>query len=66
MTKERYRELMSNPYEKRTTEEKMLGWHFCHGWDELLIGPGMSEIEIRACDICKELDDKQKKENYAQ
>ena len=28
-----------------TAEEIAQGWHFCPEWDELLIGPGMSELE---------------------
>jgi hypothetical protein len=33
-----------------TDEEKKVGWHFCPEWDEMLIGPGMKEME---CCLCK-------------
>jgi len=27
------------------------GWHFCADWDELLIGPGMPEMETCLCQL---------------
>ena len=32
-----------------TEDEKDLGWHFCPDWDQMLIGPGMSEMSCCNC-----------------
>jgi hypothetical protein len=32
-----------------TPEEIAEGWHFCYEWDQLLVGPGMPEMECCLC-----------------
>ena len=27
------------------------GWHFCPDWDDMVIGPGMPEMEACTCDL---------------
>ena len=45
----RWHQLMEFDDLKLTTEEIKQGWHFCHDWDGLLIGPGMAEQEACLC-----------------
>lgn len=51
MTDKRYRSLMwDNEIETQLTKiEIEEGWHFCPDWDDLLIGPGMPEIDCCTC-----------------
>jgi len=54
MTQERYQQLndvtvLPKDLPKLTEEEKALGWHYCAEWDELLVGPGMGELECCRC-----------------
>ena len=35
--------------QKLTPEERAEGWHFCHDWDGMLVGPGMPEMECCTC-----------------
>jgi hypothetical protein len=52
----RYNELMRNEDLKLSKSEIKDGWHFCYEWDELLIGPGMGEMEYCTCsDVDKTL-----------
>lgn len=52
----RYNELMKNEDLKLSKAEIKDGWHFCYEWDELLIGPGMGEMEYCSCsDVDKTL-----------
>lgn len=53
MTNERYWQLCKDDNEKLTNTELSEGWHFCREWDYLLIGPGMSEIEVCCCILPK-------------
>ena len=32
-----------------TDSEVAEGWHFCPEWDEMLVGPGMPELESCSC-----------------
>lgn len=49
MTKERYEEL-DNAGTGLTQAEYDAGWHFCHDWDGLLIGPDpLGEAECCTC-----------------
>ena len=34
-------------------EEMEAGWHWCHDWDGLLVGPGMHEAIFCNCNIAK-------------
>ena len=34
-----------------TQEEQEQGWHFCHDWDGMLIGPGWDEMEVCLCPV---------------
>lgn len=49
MTRERYEKLMKDDSEKLTTEEIKEGWHFCHEFDGLLVGPEMGELNSCRC-----------------
>lgn len=49
MNTERWVELMRNFDLQLTPEEIAQGWHFCYDWDDLLIGPGMIELESCTC-----------------
>lgn len=49
MTTERWKELMNNGTLALTAEELSQGWHWCGGWDDLLVGPGMMEWEHCDC-----------------
>jgi hypothetical protein len=49
MTKERYRDLMRDEHLELTADEIFEGWHFCHDFDGLLVGPGMTECEFCHC-----------------
>ncbi len=49
MTQERYCQLMENDELPLTTEEINLGWHFCHEFDGLLVGPEMHELYGCTC-----------------
>lgn len=51
MDDDRYERLMADHGERLTAEELSQGWHFCPCWDELLIGPGMKEVECCDCDV---------------
>ena len=44
---------ISNPEleQKLTKEEIEAGWHYCHEWDGLLVGPGMEEMECCTCHV---------------
>lgn len=55
MTKERYDILMYSddfaPNDTNLTAEEMAcGWHFCWGWDGLLIHPSWEEADCCNCD----------------
>lgn len=55
MTDERWNAVMKsgaddNPLEL-TPEEIEAGWHFCHDWDGLLVGPGMVEEGACTCEV---------------
>jgi hypothetical protein len=50
VTKERY-ELLMNDQAMLTPEEIKEGWHFCHEWDDLLVGPGMEEVHVCTCHV---------------
>lgn len=54
MNNQRYVELESNEEATLTPEEMAQGWHWCDDWDYMLIGPGMSEFEIKSgrCYAC--------------
>ena len=51
MNNERWRYLMNNQDEELTPEEKKEGWHFCHEFDGLLVGPGMDEMKVCTCHV---------------
>ena len=44
----RYNALMWDDGARLTVEEMDAGWHFCHDFDGLLVGPGM-EGEQQCC-----------------
>jgi hypothetical protein len=48
MTDERYARLMQSD-DPLTAQEVFDGWHFCREFDELLVGPGMSELRRCSC-----------------
>lgn len=48
MTPERY-SLIDGGWIKLTQEELREGWHFCHEWDQMLVGPAMPEWESCLC-----------------
>lgn len=44
---------------QQLSEEQILqGWHNCPDWDDLLIGPGMVEMNYCICQVNKKLHDK--------
>lgn len=45
----RWRSLMADEGLTLTEDELKEGWHFCHEWDGLLVGPGMKEGEVCRC-----------------
>lgn len=49
MDNERYAFLMGPTEPNLTQEEIDLGWHFCHEYDGLLVGPGMGELDCCSC-----------------
>jgi hypothetical protein len=49
MQNDRWLELMNDSSLSLTDEEADQGWHFCYGWDGLLVGPGMKELEGCEC-----------------
>jgi hypothetical protein len=49
MTSERWTALSKSEHLNLTEEEIKYGWHFCHEWDGLLVGPGMKEAEACLC-----------------
>lgn len=51
MTDERWKHLMNDDKARLTPEERAEGWHFCHEFDGLLVGPGMRETEF-CSDTC--------------
>jgi hypothetical protein len=51
MKNKRWLELEINGDILLTQEEISEGWHWCPDWDDLLIGPGMGEIEVCLCAI---------------
>lgn len=48
MIAERWRAIQRDDLEL-TPEEIAEGWHFCHEYDGLLVGPGMSELDCCRC-----------------
>lgn len=48
MDAERY-SLVDSEWSKLTQEELRAGWHFCCEWDQMLIGPGMPEMDACLC-----------------
>jgi dCMP deaminase len=54
MTDERWEELMNNYNSEFTQEEIKQGWHFCHDFDGLLVGPGMGEVHFCRCRFLEE------------
>lgn len=49
MTHERWTQLMRDSTLTLTPEEIASGWHWCYGWDDLLVGPGMMEWQCCDC-----------------
>ena len=50
MTAERYNALMGDERLCLDWQEISEGWHFCHEFDGLLVGPGMeSELSVCRC-----------------
>lgn len=49
MTSERWSALMNDDASCLTREEMADGWHWCLDWDQLLVGPGMMEMEHCTC-----------------
>ncbi len=49
MERKRYFEVDRKGY-GLTDAERAEGWHFCHDWDQMLIGPGMPEMEACTCE----------------
>lgn len=48
MTPERYEEL--NKKGSGLSEDEIADkWHFCREWDQMLVGPGMPEMESCLC-----------------
>lgn len=44
---------------KQLSEEQIAqGWHNCPDWDDLLIGPGMVEMQYCICKVNKQLHNK--------
>jgi hypothetical protein len=50
---ERWSALMNNPNGRLTREEMADGWHWCADWDDLLVGPGMMEMDCCGCGVEK-------------
>lgn len=50
MTDERWEDLMCYLTAELTDDEIAAGWHFCPDSDDLLVGPGMDEIECCHCE----------------
>lgn len=46
---DRYALLMRDDNEQLTAREIAAGWHFCHEFDGLLVGPGMMEMTVCDC-----------------
>jgi hypothetical protein len=46
MTQERWQALMNDQSLNLTEAEIKEGWHWCHEFDGLLVGPGMGEAEF--------------------
>lgn len=44
MTNERFEQLMRDDSASLTTDELLLGWHFCPEWDGLLVRAGVDEV----------------------
>lgn len=55
MTKERYAALMDYDKARLTQIERKVGWHFCVQNDDLLIGPGMMELNWCTCPCAQHL-----------
>lgn len=55
MTKERWAALMDYDKAKLTQIERKMGWHFCIQQDDLLVGPGMMELDFCTCECAKHL-----------
>jgi hypothetical protein len=49
MTDDRWVALMNDGDSRLTTEEMDRGWHWCWDWDQLLVGPGMMEMDCCNC-----------------
>lgn len=58
MTKERWEELERDVTLGLTPNEVAEGWHFCHDFDGLLVGPGMFERQFCTCDLPPDLRSK--------
>ena len=49
MDRHRYEELEADPNARLTDDELAEGWHWCHEWDQMLVGPGMPEMDACHC-----------------
>lgn len=49
MTSSRWQELMTFGIEELTEAEIADGWHWCHDFDGLLVGPYMEELNYCHC-----------------
>ncbi len=49
MTNERYKRLMVDGEDELTRDEIYSGWHWCHEFDGLLVGPQMGEFKFCKC-----------------
>ena len=51
MTLERWKALMDDRTNSVNLTEAEIaeGWHWCHEFDGLLVGPGMGELEVCRC-----------------
>jgi len=49
MKTERYSELMTGDEIPLTPDEMAAGWHWCPEFDDMMLGPGMSEIHVCMC-----------------
>jgi len=53
MTTERWYAVQNSDDTPLTYGEIEDGWHFCHDWDGLLVGPGMKELDFCSCEGIK-------------
>lgn len=49
MTNTRWQSLMSDDKSELTDSEIADGWHWCHDFDGLLVGPDMEELNYCNC-----------------